>query len=158
SVWLACPESTGTTTSAPAITSTSCLVDWTWRTIVGKRTGEPCVRTMPCSSKVCSPAAVTVTVYDPGEIDGKSKIPELFVTLSRRPFVASFFRTTFALGTTAPVASVTVAPIDPLENCANAGSCENAKAAINSPNNQKDLPGYLCRAITEIGIRSGIFI
>jgi hypothetical protein len=91
-------------------------------------------------------------------MDGKLKNPALFVTLSRRAPVASFFRTTFAAGTTAPVASVTVAPNDPLENCANTGSCETAKAAISNPNNQKDLPGFLCRAITEIGIRSGLFI
>jgi hypothetical protein len=101
---------------------------------------------------------VIVTVYVAGGIDGKSKAPELFVTVSRRALVASFLRTTFAAGTIAPVASVTVAPIDPLANCANAGTCETAKAAISNPNNQKDLPGCVCRAITEIGIRSGVFI
>src|ERR1039458_246671 len=142
-VWLACPESTGTTTSAPATTSTSCFVDWTWRTTVGKANVAPCVRTMPCSSKVCKPAAVTVTVYEPGGMDGKLKNPALFVTLSQRAPVASFFRTPFAAGTTAPVASVTVAPNDPLENCANTGSCETAKAAISNPNNQKEDRNYV---------------
>ena len=77
---------------------------------------------IPGSSTVLRPFEVTVTVYVPGRTDGKSKYPAPFVTVFRSTPVASFFRTTFAAGRMPPAASVTVAPIEPLANWANAGS------------------------------------
>ena len=61
-VWLVCPLSTGTITSAPAITSTCCMVDCTCSTTFGNVSGAPWVITIPCSSQLCKPGALTVTV------------------------------------------------------------------------------------------------
>src|SRR5689334_2204933 len=74
----------------------------------------PWVIAIPVRSFVCKPGAVIVTVYDPGWTAGKLNKPAAFVVVSRVTLVASFFRTTFAFGITAPERSATIALIEPL--------------------------------------------
>src|SRR5690349_16558841 len=93
-----------------------------------------------------------VTVYVAGCTAGKLKNPELFDTVSRLTVDASFMRTTVAPGITAPVESVTVPLMDPLADCASAGSCKTSRIAKNNPAKRKYV-AYFFAAENGIGLR-----
>ena len=102
---LASPLSTGATASAPAITSTACAALPTCSTTFDSVNFAPWLNAKSFSCHGLNPGAEIETVYEPGCTALMLKKPLEFVIVWRVSPEASFFMTTFALGTTAPVAS-----------------------------------------------------
>ena len=102
------PESTGVTWLAPPSTTTVSLVVPTLSAILERLRLSPASKVMWLASHTLKPVCSTATVYVPGGTAAKVKYPSELATVRRTSAVASFVNVTFALGTTAPLGSVTV--------------------------------------------------
>src|SRR6266498_590876 len=93
------------TATANACTSTDSLTEPNW-SVASTRTFRPTSTITPGCEKVLNPDASTVTLYEPGGVDGIRYPPSELVQAKLFRPVASFSTCTFALPTAAPPGSV----------------------------------------------------